>query len=103
MSKAEAMSSFGDDRMLIERFIEDPHHIEIQVVADTHGNVVAFPERECSVQRRNQKVVEESPSTSVCLFVCLSVCLSLCRSLIHSLTHSLTQTHIYAHAPPQVP
>lgn len=62
LSKAEALSSFGDDRMLIERFIEDPHHIEIQVLADTHGNVVAFPERECSVQRRNQKVVEESPS-----------------------------------------
>lgn len=62
MSKAEAVASFGDDRMLIERFIEDPHHIEIQVVADTQGNVIAFPERECSVQRRNQKVVEESPS-----------------------------------------
>lgn len=62
LSKAEALSSFGDDRMLIERFIENPHHIEIQVLADTHGNVVAFPERECSVQRRNQKVVEESPS-----------------------------------------
>lgn len=62
LSKAEAMSSFGDDRMLIERFVENPHHIEIQVLADTHGNVVAFPERECSVQRRNQKVVEESPS-----------------------------------------
>jgi acetyl/propionyl-CoA carboxylase alpha subunit len=45
LSKAEARSSFGDDRMLIERFIEDPHHIEIQVVADTFGNVVAFPER----------------------------------------------------------
>ena len=62
LSKAEAASSFGDDRMLIERFVEDPHHIEIQVLADVHGNVVAFPERECSVQRRNQKVVEESPS-----------------------------------------
>lgn len=58
----EAVSSFGDDRMLIERFIEDPHHIEIQVMADSHGNVAAFPERECSVQRRNQKVVEEAPS-----------------------------------------
>ena len=65
LSKAEALSSFGDDRMLIERFIEDPHHIEIQVIADEHGNVVAFPERECSVQRRNQKVVEESPSCLV--------------------------------------
>lgn len=62
MSKAEARSSFGDDRMLIERYIEDPHHIEIQVIADSFGNVAAFPERECSVQRRNQKVVEESPS-----------------------------------------
>jgi len=62
LSKAEALSSFGDDRMLIERYIEDPHHIEIQVLADKFGNVVAFPERECSVQRRNQKVVEESPS-----------------------------------------
>ena len=62
MSKAEARSSFGDDRMLIERFIEDPHHIEIQVIADSFGNVAAFPERECSVQRRNQKVVEEAPS-----------------------------------------
>jgi len=62
LSKAEAAASFGDDRMLIERFIEDPHHIEIQVIADSHGNVAAFPERECSVQRRNQKVVEESPS-----------------------------------------
>ena len=56
LSQSEARSSFGDDRMLIERFIEDPHHIEIQVLADAHGNVVAFPERECSVQRRNQKV-----------------------------------------------
>ena len=56
LSKAEALSSFGDDRMLIERYIEEPHHIEIQVIADKHGNVVAFPERECSVQRRNQKV-----------------------------------------------
>lgn len=45
LSKAEAASSFGDDRMLLERFIENPHHIEIQVVADSHGNVVAFPER----------------------------------------------------------
>src|SRR5690554_4231013 len=62
MSKDEARSSFGDDRMLIEKFIENPHHIEIQVLGDTHGNVVAFPERECSVQRRNQKVIEESPS-----------------------------------------
>jgi propionyl-CoA carboxylase alpha chain len=48
--------------MLVERYIEDGHHIEIQVLADVSGNTVAFPERECSVQRRNQKVLEESPS-----------------------------------------
>lgn len=62
LSKAEAKSSFKYDTMLIERFIEDPHHIEIQVIADAYGNVAALPERECSIQRRNQKVVEESPS-----------------------------------------
>ena len=52
MSKAEAKSSFGDDRMLIERFIEDPHHIEIQVLGDSFGNVVAFPERLVSLLAR---------------------------------------------------
>eukprot|EP00604_Paraphysomonas_vestita_P002528 CAMPEP_0174818072 /NCGR_PEP_ID=MMETSP1107-20130205/663_1 /TAXON_ID=36770 /ORGANISM="Paraphysomonas vestita, Strain GFlagA" /LENGTH=622 /DNA_ID=CAMNT_0016029415 /DNA_START=597 /DNA_END=2465 /DNA_ORIENTATION=+ len=62
LCKAEALSAFGNDTMLIEKFIEDPHHIEIQVIADSFGNVAAFPERECSVQRRNQKVVEEAPS-----------------------------------------
>ncbi|KDD73232.1 L chain of carbamoyl-phosphate synthase, partial [Helicosporidium sp. ATCC 50920] len=58
----EAASSFGDSRMLIEKFIESPRHIEIQVLGDRHGNVVYFPERECSIQRRNQKVIEEAPS-----------------------------------------
>lgn len=62
LSKEEAASSFGDDRMFIEKFIEDPRHIEIQLIADAHGNVVALPERECSIQRRNQKVIEEAPS-----------------------------------------
>ncbi|KAE8983880.1 Propionyl-CoA carboxylase alpha chain [Phytophthora rubi] len=62
LSKEEAASSFGDDRMFLEKFIEDPRHIEIQLIADTHGNVVALPERECSIQRRNQKVIEEAPS-----------------------------------------
>ena len=63
LSKQEAQSSFGDDRIFIEKYIEEPRHIEIQIIADQHGNVVAFPERECSIQRRNQKVIEESPST----------------------------------------
>ena len=52
----EAASAFGDSRMLIEKFIETPRHIEIQVLGDRQGNIVALPERECSIQRRNQKV-----------------------------------------------
>jgi propionyl-CoA carboxylase alpha chain len=58
----EARSSFGDDRIFIEKFIEEPRHIEIQIMADSHGNVVYLNERECSLQRRHQKVIEESPS-----------------------------------------
>jgi propionyl-CoA carboxylase alpha chain len=61
-AKSEAKSSFGDDRVFIEKFITDPRHIEIQVLGDKHGNVVYLGERECSIQRRNQKVVEEAPS-----------------------------------------
>jgi propionyl-CoA carboxylase alpha chain len=61
-SKSEAKSSFGDDRMFVEKFIVNPRHIEIQVLGDKHGNVIYLGERECSVQRRNQKVVEEAPS-----------------------------------------
>jgi propionyl-CoA carboxylase alpha chain len=61
-SKSEAAASFGDDRIFIEKFIEEPRHIEIQVLADAHGNTIHLGERECSVQRRNQKVVEEAPS-----------------------------------------
>jgi propionyl-CoA carboxylase alpha chain len=60
--KSEAESSFGDSRLLIEKYILKPRHIEIQILADEHGNVVYLPERECSVQRRNQKVIEEAPS-----------------------------------------
>ncbi|TPP60499.1 Propionyl-CoA carboxylase alpha chain [Fasciola gigantica] len=63
LSKAEAKSSFGDDRMLIEKFIDNPRHIEIQVLCDRHGNAIYLNERECSIQRRNQKVIEEAPST----------------------------------------
>jgi propionyl-CoA carboxylase alpha chain len=58
----EARSSFGDDRILVEKFIEEPRHIEIQVMADSHGNVLYLNERECSLQRRHQKVIEEAPS-----------------------------------------
>ena len=61
-SKNEAASSFGDDRVFIEKFVTQPRHIEIQVLCDSHGNGVYLNERECSIQRRNQKVVEEAPS-----------------------------------------
>ena len=61
-SKNEAAASFGDDRIFIEKFVTQPRHIEIQVLGDTHGNVIYLAERECSIQRRNQKVIEEAPS-----------------------------------------
>ena len=60
--KAEATASFGDDRIFIEKFILEPRHVEIQVMGDKHGNCVYLFERECSIQRRNQKVLEEAPS-----------------------------------------
>ena len=60
--KNEALNSFGDDRVFIEKFVEEPRHIEIQVLGDAHGNVVYLWERECSIQRRHQKVIEEAPS-----------------------------------------
>jgi propionyl-CoA carboxylase alpha chain len=61
-ARSEAKSSFGDDRVFIEKFIVDPRHIEIQVLGDKHGHVIHLGERECSIQRRNQKVIEEAPS-----------------------------------------
>ncbi|MSP68339.1 MAG: acetyl/propionyl/methylcrotonyl-CoA carboxylase subunit alpha [Alphaproteobacteria bacterium] len=61
-ARNEARGSFGDDRVFIEKFIEQPRHIEIQVLADAHGNVIHLGERECSIQRRHQKVIEEAPS-----------------------------------------
>jgi len=64
-TKREGLASFGDDRVFIEKFIERPRHIEIQVLGDQHGNIVYLGERECSVQRRHQKVVEEAPSPFV--------------------------------------
>ncbi|MDQ3561279.1 MAG: acetyl/propionyl/methylcrotonyl-CoA carboxylase subunit alpha [Pseudomonadota bacterium] len=62
LARSEARSAFGDDRVFMEKFIEEPRHIEIQVLADSLGNVIHLGERECSIQRRNQKVVEEAPS-----------------------------------------
>jgi propionyl-CoA carboxylase alpha chain len=62
-SRDEAISSFGDGRIFIEKYIQEPRHIEYQILGDEHGNYVYMPERECSVQRRNQKVIEEAPSS----------------------------------------
>ncbi len=64
-ARSEASSSFGDDRIFVEKFITDPRHIEIQILGDTHGHVIHLGERECSIQRRHQKVIEESPSPFV--------------------------------------
>ena len=65
LAASEAKSSFGDARVFIEKFFENPRHIEIQILADTHGNVLSLGERECSIQRRHQKVIEEAPSSFV--------------------------------------
>ena len=65
MSRSEAANSFGNDAIYIEKYIENPHHIEVQVLGDKYGNVIDLYERECSIQRRNQKVIEESPSPFV--------------------------------------
>lgn len=64
-ARSEARKSFGDDALLAEKYIERGRHIEVQIVADTHGNVIHLYERECTIQRRNQKVVEEAPSPSI--------------------------------------
>jgi acetyl-CoA carboxylase biotin carboxylase subunit len=65
MAQSEAKGAFGDDRVFIEKYLESPRHIEMQIIADSYGNVVHLSERECSIQRRHQKVIEESPSTAV--------------------------------------
>ncbi|MFW6300582.1 MAG: acetyl-CoA carboxylase biotin carboxylase subunit, partial [Oceanicaulis sp.] len=72
--KREASSSFGDDRVLIEKFISSPRHIEVQVFGDTHGNVVHFFERDCSLQRRHQKVIEEAPAPGMTEAVRKAMC-----------------------------
>ena len=64
-TQREGLNSFGDERVFIEKFILNPRHIEIQILGDKHGNILYLNERECSIQRRHQKVVEEAPSPFV--------------------------------------
>src|SRR5438477_10875934 len=64
-AKREAKAAFGDDRVLIEKYLDNPRHIEVQVIGDGHGNLLSLFERECTLQRRHQKVVEEAPSPTL--------------------------------------
>ncbi len=64
-AKREALAAFGDDRMLIEKFVENPRHIEVQIIGDSHGTILSLFERECTLQRRHQKVIEEAPSPTL--------------------------------------
>src|SRR5690606_39844505 len=73
-AKSEGLKSFGSDRVLIEKYVLNPRHIEVQLMSDTHGNHLHFFERECSIQRRYQKVVEETPAPNMSQELRLKIC-----------------------------
>jgi 3-methylcrotonyl-CoA carboxylase alpha subunit len=75
-AKREAKAAFGDDRMLIEKFVQNPRHIEVQVIGDSHGNLLSLWERECTLQRRHQKVIEEAPSPTLNMNQRAAVCVA---------------------------
>ena len=68
-AKREALKSFGDDCVLVEKYITRPRHIEVQIFADKHGNAIYLFERDCSVQRRHQKILEEAPAVNYLLYI----------------------------------
>jgi 3-methylcrotonyl-CoA carboxylase alpha subunit len=79
-AKREAKAAFGDDRMLIEKFVDNPRHIEVQIVGDSHGNLLSLFERECTLQRRHQKVIEEAPSPTLNARQREAVCAAACKA-----------------------
>jgi acetyl-CoA carboxylase biotin carboxylase subunit len=83
-AKIEAKKSFNDDSVYIEKFLTNPKHIEIQILADTHGNIITLGERDCSIQRKHQKLIEESPSTVLSNEERQEIC-KLCKKAIKSI------------------
>ena len=86
-AQAEAAGAFGNGDLYMEKYVEHPRHIEFQVLADEHGNVVSLGERECSIQRRHQKLLEESPSTQVTPELRDQIGEVLCKSLTRDRLH----------------